>query len=301
MIDFLHGLTRRAAFALPLLGLGACIASALVAPAAAEEGHSHEATAIARQEWPFAGFKGQFDKAQLQRGFQVYQERCSLCHGLQRLSFRNLAETGGPEFPEDVIKELAKTWPNKITDGPDDAGNMFEREPKLADPILGPFKNTKAGAAAYGVPPPDLSIMAKARNVHNESSWPRHVLIDMPRDMINGYQEGGPDYIYAVLTGYLDQAPAGKQLAPGMNYNTAFPGNQIAMPAPLGKDNFITYQDKTGSLEANAKDIAAFLAWAADPSLNSRKRIGWQVMLYLLATTALLYLGKRRIWSRIEH
>ena len=176
---------------------------------------------------------------------------------------------------------------------------MFEREPKLPDPMLGPFKNEKAGAAAFGVSPPDLSIMAKARNVHNASAWPKHVIIDMPGDIIAGYQEGGPDYIYALLTGY-HTPPAGKEVGAGLNYNTVFPGNQIAMPAPLAKDNFVTYQDGKGSLEANAKDVAAFLAWAADPSLNSRKRIGWQVMLYLLVTTALLYIGKRRIWSKVH-
>ena len=277
--------------------LGAALMAA--GAATAKEGHEHEANTIARQEWPFAGFKGQFDTAQLQRGFQVYQEKCSACHGLKRVNFRNLVEIGGPEFPEDAVKELAKGWPNKITDGPNDAGEMFDREPKLADPILGPFKNAKAGAAAFGVSPPDLSIMAKARNTHHESSWPRHVLIDMPKDVVAGYQEGGPDYIYAVLTGYVTP-PAGKDVGAGLNYNVAFPGNQIAMPAPLAKDNFVKYQDGTGSLEDNAKDIAAFLAWAADPSLNTRKRMGWQVLLYLLATTALLYLGKRRVWAKVR-
>jgi cytochrome c1 len=138
--------------------------------------------------------------------------------------------------------------------------------------------------------------MAKARNVHNSSSWPRHVFIDMPRDIVTGYQEGGPDYIYALLTGYAEP-PGEVKLAPGMSYNAVFPGHQIAMPAPIGKDNFVTYQDKSGSLEASARDVAAFLAWAADPSLNSRKRTGWMVLLYLAATTLLLYIGKKRIWA----
>jgi cytochrome c1 len=279
--------------------LTALAASAFVASAPlalAKEGGEHD---IARQAWPFSGFKGQFDKAQLQRGFQVYQEKCSACHGLSRIYFRNLVQPGGPEFPEDAVKELAKGWPNKIIDGPNDAGEMFEREPKLSDPILGPFKNAKAAAAAMGAAPPDLSVIAKARNVHNSSNWPKHVFIDMPKDILTGYQEGGADYIYALLTGYHD-APADVQMAPGMNYNTAFPGNQIAMPAPLAKDNFTTYQDKSGSLEQNAKDVAAFLSWAADPSLNSRKRIGWQVMLYLLVTTGLLYIGKRRLWAKFH-
>ena len=128
----------------------------------------------------------------------------------------------------------------------------------------------------------------------------KHVVVDMPRDIIFGYQEGGPDYLYALLTGFVD-APHGMNVADGMYYNTAFPGNQIAMPPPLAKDNFTAYPDGKGSLEDNARDLAAFLAWSADPSLSSRKRIGWQVMLYLLITTGLLYLAKKRIWSRIDH
>ncbi|MGQ0673751.1 MAG: cytochrome c1 [Hyphomicrobium sp.] len=280
-------------------GVSALLAGAMSARvlAAGEHGAGHE---IERQHWSFSGFKGRFDTAQLQRGFQVFQEKCAACHGLSRVYFRNLVQKGGPEFPEDSVKELAKTWPNKIADGPDNDGNMFERDPKLSDPILGPFKNAKAAAAAMGAAPPDLSIMAKARNVHNSSAWPRHVFLDMPKDIITGYQEGGADYIYALLTGYPDAPPAGMELAPGMNYNTAFPGNQIAMPAPLGKDNFSKYQDGSGSLESSARDVAAFLSWAADPSLNARKSIGWQVMLYLLVTTGLLYVGKRRIWSKVH-
>lgn len=278
-------------------GLMGLAAAALLVPAGAfaAGGEIH----IEHQPWSFGGFGGQFDKAQLQRGFQVYQEKCASCHGLSRVYFRNLAEPGGPEFPEAAVKELAKSWPNQITDGPNDAGEMFEREPKLSDVIRGPFKNDKAAAAAFGAAPPDLSVIAKARSVHNSSPWPRHIFIDMPKDVLTGYQEGGVDYIYALLTGYADP-PAGTEMAPGMNYNKAFPGHQIAMPAPLAKDNFTTYQDGTGSLEQNSRDVAAFLAWAADPSLNDRKRIGWQVMLYLLVTTALLYIGKRRIWSRVH-
>jgi cytochrome c1 len=256
---------------------------------------------IERQQWSFAGLRGQFDREQLRRGFQVYQEKCTGCHGLKRVYFRNLTERGGPELDVEAVKELAKNWPNKIPDGPNDAGEMFERDAGLPDPILGPFKNDNAARAAMnGALPPDLSIIAKARNVENHSGWVKHVLLDMPLDVLNGYQEAGVDYIYALLTGYTNP-PAGVKLADGMNYNAVFPGHQIAMPPPLAKDNFTTYADNTGSLEDSARDVAAFLAWTADPSLNSRKQIGWQVMIYLLVTTILLYIGKKRIWSRIDH
>jgi ubiquinol-cytochrome c reductase cytochrome c1 subunit len=255
-----------------------------------------EAPHIERQRWPFGGVGGQYDKAQLQRGFQVYKDVCSFCHGLNRVHFRNLVQPGGPEFPEDAVKALAKEWPNKITDGPNDAGEMFERDAGLPDPIRGPYKNEKAARAAQnGAYPPDLSNITKARNVHNHAPWPQHVML-MLRDVATGYQEGGADYVYALLTGYHD-APADMKMADGMNYNAAFPGHQIAMAPPLLKDSPQMYADGSGSLEKNAADVAAFLTWAADPSLNSRKSMGWAVLLYLLVTTVLLWLGKKRIWA----
>lgn len=282
------------------LALVAALAVFAGAPAvAAEEGEAHHA--IAHQEWSFGGFTGQFDKAQLQRGFQVYKDVCSACHGLEHLSFRNLAEPGGPEFPEESVKALAAEWPYQITDGPNDEGKMFERPAKLSDPIVGPYKNDKeARASQNGALPPDLSLIAKARSVHNEAAWPRHVLL-MAGDIVRGYQEGGADYLYALMTGYKDPPPAGVTLAEGMHYNVAFPSKQLAMPPPLS-DGVVTYQDGTSETVASySHDVAAFLSWAADPSLNARKRIGWQVMLYLLITTLLLYLAKKRLWSKIGH
>ena len=124
-----------------------------------------------------------------------------------------------------------------------------------------------------------------------------------PRYIARGYQEGGPDYIHNLLTGYTDP-PAGVQVADGMNYNVTFPGHQLAMPPPLSKDNVVEYQPDAGakgSLDQNARDIAAFLAWSADPTLDSRKRIGWQVLLYLLVTTLVLYAAKRLVWSGVKH
>ncbi len=288
---------------------------------------------IERQDWPFAGFLGQFDKARLQRGFQVYQEKCSVCHGLKRLSFRNLAEEGGPEFPEEAVKALAVSWAMKPLTL-DDAGKTVERVPTLADPILGPYRNEKEARAAHGgALPPDLSVIAKARSAETQALFYVHPFLIL-RDIATGYQEGGADYLYALLTGYgpvpkYVPIPEGRLLplaqgtsdgktvacagvaegegeAPDvcippvkdMHYNAAFPGHQIAMPPPLSGDNFVTYQDGSGSLDENARDVTSFLAWAADPHLDARKQIGWQVMLYLLVTTVLLYLAKRRVWKR---
>ena len=129
--------------------------------------------------------------------------------------------------------------------------------------------------------------------------WLNHVG-KMAKDVYNGYQEGGPDYIYNLLVNY-SEPPTGFKMAEGMQYNKAFPGNQISMIPPVSKDNFIKYEDGKGSFEENARDVSAFLAWAADPALNQRKAMGLQALLYLLITSVLLYLGKKRVWAKIEH
>lgn len=263
---------------------------------AEEAGHPE----IQRQTWSFSGFTGQFDKAQLQRGFQVYQEVCSNCHALKHLAFRNLVQPGGPEFPEDAVKALAKSWPNQITDGPNDQGKMFERPALLSDPILGPYHNDQeARAAQNGALPPDLSLIARARGVERNPSWWIHPFL-MLGDIASSYQEGGADYVYALLNGY-SEPPSNFKLVDGKFYNKIFPGHQISMPPPLS-DGVVAYKDGTPSTVDNySRDVVAFLSWAADPSLDTRKRIGWQVILYLIVTTGLLYLGKKRIWAGIKH
>ncbi|MEQ1652278.1 MAG: cytochrome c1 [Hyphomicrobium sp.] len=282
-----------------LLAASAIAGLATLPVMAAESGHGPE---IERQKWSFSGFKGQYDKAQLQRGFLVYKEVCASCHGLNRINFRNLVQPGGPEFSEEAVKALAAAWPNQITDGPNDEGKMFERPARLSDPMRGPYKNEKeARAAQNGAYPPDLSLMGKARSVERNPNWWIHPFL-MLGDIFTSYQEGGADYLYALMTGYKE-TPAGVTIADGMNYNAAFPGHQIAMPAPLSDDR-LTAKDGyplPQTVENYSRDIAAFLAWTADPTHDQRKRIGWQVMLYLLVTTVLLYLGKKRIWSAIKH
>lgn len=284
--------------AMALAGIG------LAGPAFAASGEHH--FEYLRQKWSFGGFLGHYDKAQLQRGFQVYQQVCSNCHALSRVRWRNLTEPGGPEFPVEAVKKVAAEWPNRpleVNDAgeyADRKGNLLTRTPLLSDPILGPYRNDKeARAAQNGALPPNLSVIAKARDLHNGGFWLAHIG-KMAADIASGYQEGGPDYIYNLLTNYADP-PADMKIADGMNYNRAYPGNQIAMVPPLSKDNFVKYQDGSGSLEENAHDVAAFLEWAADPKLNERKAMGWQVLLYLLVTSVLLYLGKKRVWADVAH
>ena len=296
------GLIR--AVLMPSVALGLGLAVSAGPTLAASDG---EAIHIERQPWSFAGVRGRFDREQLQRGFQVYQDVCAACHGLKRVYFRNLAEPGGPEFNVEAVKGLAASWPNQIFDGPNEAGEIanrkgviIKRPARLSDPILGPYDNdNQARAAQNGALPPDLSIIIKARGVEFHGGFVGHIG-SMLRDVVNGYQEGGADYMYALLTGYSNK-PADFKLTEGMNYNAAFPGRQIAMIPPLSPGR-VKYQNKDvpQTVEQYSKDVTAFLAWTADPRLEERKSMGWVVMLYLLVTAALLYFAKRRLWSSVH-
>ena len=251
---------------------------------------------IDRQDWTFRGMFGHFDEAQLQRGFKVYVDACARCHGMKRIAFRNLVQPGGPSFPEAAIKSLAATY--QVDAAPNDQGKIVKRPAILTDYLPSPFKNEQeARAALNGALPPDLSLMAKARSVETNAPFylvPKNMLVDF----VTGYQEGGPDYIYAFLIGYVDP-PKDVKVADGMNYNRAFPGHMTAMPNPFAAgDGFVKYDDDTPATVDNyARDVSAFLAWAGDPRLEERKRTGLLVMLYLLITAVLLYLAKRRVWA----
>ena len=253
-----------------------------------------EAIQIDRQKWSFAGFFGRFDQNQLQRGFQVYKDACAQCHGISRIDFRNLAQAGGPVFNEDSVKGLASTY--EVQDGPNDEGQMFKRPGRLSDKVPSPYANEQEARSIHnGAYPPDLSLITRARGVEYHGSLfahPFHIL----KDMAIGYQEGGADYLYALLTGYTD-APPDFKLADGMQYNKAFAGHQISMPPPLIEGN-IKYEDGTpATVDQMARDVTAFLSWTGDPKHDERKRMGLLVMLYLLITAVLLYFAKKRIWA----
>ncbi len=253
---------------------------------------------IKRQHWTFAGVFGHYDQAQLQRGFQVYKEVCAACHSMKLLSYRNLGQSGGPAFPVEQVKALAADA--QIVDGPNDDGEMFERKGKPADRIASPYKNDKEAAAANGgALPPDLSVIAKARGAHKDLPW-YLAPFQWLKDIALGYEEGGADYLYALMTSYKNP-PSGFELIDGLHYNAAFPGHQIAMPAPLS-DDAVDYSDGSPQTVAQySRDLSAFLMWAADPTLEERKKLGFRVLIYLIILTLLLYLAKRKIWSRVEH
>jgi len=286
--------TNSASKGMAALLLAAGLAAGAGAGAARAAG---EAVPIAPQKWSFGGVFGHFDDAQLQRGFKVYTEVCARCHGIRRIYFRNLAEPGGPGFPEAAIKSLAATY--QVDDVPDDQGKINKRPATPADAFPPPFKNEQeARYAQNGALPPDLSLIVRARGI--ETGAPFYRVPDMMiRDIVTGYQEGGADYLYAYLLGFA-QPPSDVKMADLMNYNTVFPGHQTAMTNPfMAGDGLVKYDDATPPTVDNyARDVTAFLAWAADPKLEERKRMGLLVMGYLLITAVLLYFAKRRVWSR---
>ncbi len=245
-----------------------------------------------KQRWSFAGPFGLYDPQQLQRGFKVYREVCSSCHSLKLLAFRNLADPGGPGFTEPQAATIAATF--QVTAGPNDQGEMFQRPGKLADYFPPPFPNDQAARNANGgALPPDMSVLAKARSVERGFPW-------FIFDAFTQYQEDGPDYIHAILNGYEDP-PAGFTLPPGAQYNKYFSGHAIGMPKPLS-DGQVEYTDGTPTtVDQYGRDIAAFLMWAAEPKLDERKRLGFQVFVFLIVLTGLLYFTKKKVWYDVLH
>ena len=226
-----------------------------------------------KTDWSFKGLFGKFDRAALQRGYQVYTEVCSSCHSMKYLSYRNLAEEGGPEFTVAQAKAIAASF--EVTDGPNDDGEMYTRPGKLSDKFVMPYDNVKAAQAANGgAYPPDMSVLVKARG-------------------------DGVDYIYSLLQGYEDP-PVGMSLDDGVYYNKYMSGNKIKMSNQLS-DGLVEYGDGTNaSVEQMAKDVTTFLMWAAEPHLESRHQMGFKAIVYLVILTILVYFSMKKIWSRIE-
>jgi len=221
--------------------------------------------------WSFKGIFGTFDRASLQRGYQVYQEVCSGCHSAQHLSYRNLSEKGGPEFSVEEAKAIAAQF--EVEDGPNSDGEMFMRPGRLSDKFVKPYPNVEASTAANGgAYPPDMSVLAKAR-------------------------KGGADYIYSLLLGY-EEPPAGFEIEEGVYYNKYMSGNKIKMTAPLS-DGLVEYSDGTQSTTAQmAKDVTTFLVWTAEPHLESQHRMGFKSIIYLIILFILVYMSKQKVWSR---
>ncbi|SNY91489.1 ubiquinol-cytochrome c reductase cytochrome c1 subunit [Cohaesibacter sp. ES.047] len=280
--------------------VAACALAVSSAGALAAEGGHH----YTKQDWTFSGPFGKFDKAQLQRGFQVYKEVCSSCHSLKYIAFRNLGDEGGPGFSEDEIKALAAEY--EVQDGPDSDGEMFMRPGKPFDRIPSPFPNDEAAKASNGgALPPDLSLIAKARAGDIGPDTGITLLNDMIRMVwhtVTTYQEYGPDYIYALLTGYEETPAELEEEIGALNYNPAFiSGNKLAMAPPLF-DELVEYSDGTKmTTEQYAKDVSAFLMWAAEPKLEERKHVGINALIFLVVFAGLMFFTKRKLWSNVDH
>ncbi len=241
--------------------------------------------------WSFAGPFGSWDVGQLQRGLKVYKEVCAACHSMNLVSMRNLEALG---YNEEQVKAFAAEY--QVTDGPNADGEMFERPGIPSDRFPAPFPNPEAAAAANnGAPPPDFSLIAKARAA--ERGFPTFVF-----DIFTQYAESGPDYIHALLTGYGEEPPAGIELQPGTYYNPYYlAGPALAMAEPIS-DGFVEYGDGAPeTTDQYARDVSAFLMWAAEPHLAERKATGLVVMLFLIVFAALMFLIKRRVWAGTPH
>lgn len=238
---------------------------ALSLPAYAGEGEH-----LTHQHWSFQGMFGTYDRAALQRGFEVYRQVCSSCHSLNLLSYRNLTELG---YSEDQAKAIASEY--TVTDGPNDEGDMFDRPARLSDHFKAPFANKKAAAYANnGAVPPDMSLLVKARH-------------------------GGADYVYGILTGY-EEAPEGTTLMTGQHWNKTMPGHIIAMAQPI-TDGMVSYEDGTpGTLDQYARDVATFLSWASEPKMEARKQMGVRAIIFLSIFVFIMYGVKKRVWRDVH-
>lgn len=250
---------------------GAVFAGLLSLAAATSPAAAAGSTVPPEEEWPHGGVNSfsfkTFDRAALQRGFQVYKQVCSACHAMHLLSYRNLEALG---YSEEEIKAIAAEY--EVTDGPNDQGEMFTRPALPSDRFRSPFPNAKAAAAANnGKAPPDLSLIVKAREHHE-------------------------DYVFHMLTGFVDP-PEGVTVPDGAHYNQYYPGHLIAMP-PMLFDDGVTYDDGTPATAVQqARDVTQFLAWAAEPHMEARRSMGVKVILFLMVFAGLLYMTKRRIWE----
>ena len=262
------------------LAAAALVGAALLAgPASADD-----AMAPMDVHWSFEGPFGHYDQEQLQRGYKVYREVCASCHAMNQVAFRNLGDPGAPfydpKYPNSndnpKVKAIAAEY--KVADIDSDSGDAIKRPATSADYFPSPYANSAAASNANGgAIPPDMSLLVKAR-------------------------EGGAAYIYSVVAkdGVMTP-PHGMAVPAGRYYDPYKSGGVIAMPPPLvaGK---VSYDDKTvASVDQEAKDVTAFLVWAADPKMEERKQTVLAVMIFLLLFAGLTYASYRKIWSTVGH
>ena len=246
------------------------------APTAEHEFHKEPEPLTLASNGPF----GKFDRAQLQRGFQVYKESCAACHGLGLVAFHDLEQLG---YSEAEVKAIANQWATEVPSINPDTGESATRKAIPADRFPSPYANETAGRAANNnALPPNLSLITKAR-------------------------EGGAAYVHSLLTGYSEQPAELLKHFPdaktpeGLYYNRYFANLNIAMPPPLSSDGQVTYADGTKStVDQMSKDVAAFLVWTAEPKLENRHAAGLAVLIFLLIGTVLAYMAYQNIWAEAK-
>jgi len=226
---------------------------------------------IKKLKWSFDGIFGYYDRAQIQRGFQVYNEICSSCHSMDLITYRKLKDIG---YSEDEVKQIASS--KTFQDGPNEEGEMFERPGKPSDKFQNPYPNKKAAEAANnGSYPKDLSLIVKA-------------------------SPNGANYIYSLLSGY-GSAPVDFEVPEGKYYNRYFSGNIIAMPEPIHSDDMVEYMDNTSpTKDQMIRDVTAFLQWASEPELEDRKATGIKFIVFFIFLTIILYILKKQIWKDVK-
>jgi len=231
----------------------------------------HEHAHAPEGGFSFAGPFGHWDRQQLQRGFQVYKEICAACHSMKYVAFRNLEDLG---YSEPEVRAIADQWAIQVPSINPETGEPATRKALPSDNFPSPYPNAIAARAANNnAVPPDLSLIVKAR-------------------------EGGADYVYSLLMGYKKQAPADVEVPQGLYYNPYFHSIKIAMPEPITSDGQVQYQDGTQpTKDQMAKDVTAFLTWAAEPNLERRHSMGLAVLIFLIGATVLAYLAYRNVWA----
>ncbi|GAA5627069.1 cytochrome b/c1 [Brucella sp. NBRC 12953] len=275
----------------PLVALGVTMGGAYAAGGGEGEPEHFPIHHPKQEKWTFSGPFGTYDKGQLQRGLKVYKEVCSACHSMNLVAFRTLEDLG---YSPEQVKAFAAEY--EVQDGPNADGEMFTRKAIPTDHFPSPFANANAAAAANnGAAPPDFSLIAKARAV--ERGFPTFIF-----DIFTQYAEAGPDYIHSLLTGYDEQPPAGMHVPEGTHYNPYFiAGKSLAMAKPLSDDQ-VTYDDGSPqTVDQYARDVSAFLMWAAEPHLEDRKKTGFRVIIFLILFAGLVYIAKRSVWSDVKH
>jgi ubiquinol-cytochrome c reductase cytochrome c1 subunit len=277
MLRILLGLIGAGFAAALLASLGTDLATYFSAPpeeTAEHEFHKQPKALALSSDGPF----GKYDRQQLQRGFQVYKEVCAACHGLNLVAFHDLSGLG---YSEAEVKAIANQWAIEVPTENPETGEAATRKAIPSDRFPKPYANeTAARAANNNALPPDLSLMAKAR-------------------------EGGPAYIYSLLTGYGNPSPELLRKFPdskpgtGLYHNPYFANLNLAMPPPLTGEGQVTYAagNPRPTVDQMAKDVSAFLMWAAEPKLENRHRYGWATLIFLLVATVLGYMSYQNIWA----